>query len=197
MVMAPLRGCKPQVPPKAGTRKIGGGRKRKKGIIMEKKDNNIINSLKRLERVGDETSRVTQKLKNACTEVADMICKVVEKSGIIDVPGYYEGFCCYDLPAYLIDENRFAPRGEDIKDKKRHQVKLYVDCDQEWWLSYSHYDIALGKDSLNEYPDRSDALAFAWVVSKGLIDAVADWIEQEKSKSEKRTAMLEQAGGVE
>ena len=41
-------------------------------------NNSIINSLKRLERVGQETSRVTKKLKLACEEVGELLEEKLE-----------------------------------------------------------------------------------------------------------------------
>lgn len=160
---------------------------------MEKKDNSIINSLKRLERVGDETSHVTQKLKDACVEVAHKILDTIKESGIIDVPDCYDGIVEYQLPCYLVNEGRFTTKKSEREDasKRRHIIRLYVDFSGEWWLAYNDCDVTSSK--LTEEPSRDDALSFAWIVSKGLIDAVADWIEWEREKDEKRTAMLEQA----
>jgi hypothetical protein len=154
------------------------------------KDNSIINSLKRLERVGDETSRVTQKLKDACVNVAQEILEVIKDSGIIDVPDYYDGIVEYQLPCYLVDEERFTTQKAEKEDtnKKRHIVRLYVDCQDNWWLAYN--DSGVTNSKLTGEPSREDALSFAWIVSKGLVGAVAGWIEAEKKKDEKRIEML-------
>jgi len=49
------------------------------------KTNSIIDSLKRLEKVGEETRIVTQKLKKSAVEVAKNIIGIVENSGCFDI----------------------------------------------------------------------------------------------------------------
>ncbi len=155
------------------------------------KSNDIINSLKRLERVGDETSRVTQKLKASCVNVAQKILDIIKDSGIIDVPDYYYRLEAYNLPCYLVDKKRFTMKKSEIEDvnERRHIVRLYVDCQDNWWLAYDDCDVTDSK--LTEMPSRSDALSFSWIVNRGLIQAVANWIESEKQKTLKRIQMIE------
>jgi len=54
----------------------------------------LINSLKRLERVGSENSRCTEKLREAVREVADIICDQIEVPAypieLLDLPRNYQ-----------------------------------------------------------------------------------------------------------
>lgn len=56
--------------------------------------NSVINSLKRLERVGSENSRCTEKLRESVREIADLICDQIEspawQSPRMDLPRHYQ-----------------------------------------------------------------------------------------------------------
>jgi hypothetical protein len=157
-----------------------------KGIIME--NNSITNSLKRLERAGDESSKTTAKLKLACEEVAKEIIDIIKESGIIDDIDYEDFHAAYTLPAYNLDTGKFTRDEKEIKAAKAiHRVWLVqrfvpgVGC--RWHLSYvanEYYNCFLDAS-----PSRGDALSFSYIIAKGLLDAVREWIESENQKSTK------------
>ena len=56
-----------------------------KGEYYSRKPNSIINSLKRLERTGNELSKSNQKLMTAAREVADKIAGILVDAGLVDM----------------------------------------------------------------------------------------------------------------
>lgn len=146
-----------------------------------KQDNSIINSLKRLERSGSESSRATEKLIKACKTVASAI------SDNNDFPSYRR------MPRdYMIVEKggdrypvaRFLTiLGSDIDEYGRPCIAAYLDG----LGSYLYNDFTMWIDA----PTRQAALQFAADIADGLLDEIADWLEARKSESESATEALE------
>jgi hypothetical protein len=152
------------------------------------KPNSIINSLQRLRRAGEETSKTTVKLKAACEEVAKEIIDIIKESGIIDDIDYEDFHTAYTLPAYNLDTGKFTRDEKEIKAAKSiHRVwlvqRFFPDVGCRWHLSYVSSEYC--SYYLDTNPTREDALSFSWIIAKGLLDAVREWIEGENTKSTK------------
>ena len=145
-------------------------------------NNSIINSLKRLERVGNETSRVTAKLKTACNEVAKKIVEIMKSKCEDAKKDYYPG----EFPQVQL------PRGYRV-------ILIDTENDYRWTL------IRKTQDEWQDHPyDRSlaympndmtrgDALQFAKDISEGLLDEIAEWVEKKKLESEEALKTIESA----
>ena len=141
------------------------------------KSNSIINSLKRLERVGSETSIATKKLKTAVEEVADNIFKIVEQ--------FKNDFEC-------LEEFKFT--------KITKSLFLYEDVntttvvwDTDGNLDETNFDEKRYDVRYSSYMTRECALSFAKAVSEGLLDEVADWVESKKVAAEKGLKQIKTA----
>jgi len=107
-------------------------------------DNSIINSLKRLERSGDERSKATQKLRDAAQELCVYLLK--------------------NLPS------NFAISGAEYGDFLRIKdgAEIYV---REMGTYYDY--------GPNGGMGRSKALGLARAIADGLLDTIADQLEQD------------------
>jgi hypothetical protein len=131
----------------------------------------IIDDVKRLERAGDENSRVTTKLKHAVDSVAS---KILENLGALR-PGMRHA---HDYEYVKIADRLFFGR---------HSKDLYFDYDGELDLeNEEHY--CLTSDS--RYPYREVSLHFAKAVAKGLLQEVAVYIETANKQAEKISKTL-------
>jgi hypothetical protein len=126
---------------------------------MEK--NSIINSLKRLERVGSETSRVTQKLKKSVEDVAKKILDSMEAFRVND----------HDFYLSKISDKLFYTSYQAI-------LILYWDIDGKLYDGNA-FDYALMPD--NCYVSLDIALDFSKAIANGLLKKIADFIEKEKA----------------
>lgn len=159
--------------------------------------NSIINSLKRLERVGSETSVVTQKLKKSCEEIADRIFDI-----------------CKDY------SNVFDPHNEEIswtkiagdynKETKKHSNSLWIietmgskDLYYESVDNLSWENIMYNSELAEAYQirysgcvSRETCLAFAKHISNGLLNEVVVWVENKKKSAEKALEQLEENKAV-
>jgi len=143
-------------------------------------NNSIINSLKRLERVGSETSRVTEKLKEACNEVA---IKIVEQ-----LKSY-----CEDVTSPMPGEFREIKLPENYS-----MIKIDTEDTTRWTL------IVPSQDVWEDHPynrslayctgdiTRHDALRFSKAISEGLLEKIADWLEGKKAIAEKALKKIEE-----
>jgi hypothetical protein len=122
-------------------------------------NSNIINSLKRLERVGSETSIVTTKLKKAVETIADKLEN--EISPLFDN--------CDEYDFYLITGCLYYRDGN-----------LYYDYDGDLSLdNIEDYALVPGSGLVS----RKTALEFAHAVSeKNLLNGVIKWIEERWKK---------------
>jgi hypothetical protein len=148
---------------------------------MENTDNSIINSLKRLERVGSESSKATEKLKDACIEMADYITSL---SGIADRVA--------DIPDGLIE----LPRGYAVGwpgCDRRSDVYLYSAPNS------NHYGLRHAISSRDADLrgtlglDRYIALKFAADIASGLLDEIADWLESRTKKDNEASEQIKNA----
>ena len=129
--------------------------------------NSVINALKRLERAGSEDSKATQKLCEAAAEVAEVIIKNVPVG--VPLPRSYEvvkrhSNISYEL--FLINSD-----GEYIDG-----IGRYLHGDLQCWIPEQKRNVVLN---------------FAQDIATGLLDEIADFIEQEAMKSNKATETLE------
>lgn len=144
----------------------------------------IIDSLKRLERSGQENSRATKKLKESANELADFIiesapCKVVLPMGYkVDKVVYHDHYKMQDprdgwdyclMTPYKFD-NQFAC-GYDVLGVKRDGTTTYG----------TYLRIA----------SRETVLKFAKDISDGLLDKIADFLDKLKTQAEKATQTLD------
>jgi len=132
--------------------------------------NSIINSLKRLERAGQENSRYTQKVREATSEVADLIatCSISPLTENLTL--------LRELDIYPLGKYSFI-RGM--------QGKVLIKLNDEI-LNPSGY---LPSDG----PSRNTCLEFAKDIADGLIDAIAEEVEVENRKLQEAEEALENA----
>jgi hypothetical protein len=145
--------------------------KKCKEIIME---NSIINSLKRLERVGGESSRVTQKLFESCIKIGDFICKQVPSN--VELPrGYEKVIRHHEFGWEILKLNDVSEyeRGGNI-----NVTSQYINGDFNYWINGI---------------TRKLALIFAKDISEGLLDEISEFLEKRKKESEKAIEILENA----
>lgn len=140
------------------------------------KNNSIINSLKRLERVGDETSRVTEKLKNAACEVANKIYGMV-----ID---YRREYRAHEIMKYTRITGANKQPGLFIVETSGG-VCLAYDYDTEMH-EYNYQDYILSSDM-----HRDMALRFSKLIANGVLDKIVDWLEKKKKKGQEAIEVLE------
>ena len=144
--------------------------------VGENMSNNIINSLKRLERLRQENSRATQKAKEAAQKVASMI---------------------YDqIHPILFERANQVLENDYVYWKRIHGDLWYVntgsgyicmDINDE--MNGGNYD----NYKLETNVSRSCALSFSAAIADDLLEKVADFVESEKIKSEKAVKVLESA----
>lgn len=137
---------------------------------------NIINSLKRLERVGSETSITTRKLQMACEEIAKKI-----EENILPLIGE-----CVDPQLIKITDNLYVAKCGDSGSL----IFDYGGCADV----INHQEYILYQSA--RYVSRRTALAFAQAISENdLLEKVTDWIENRKNEMEKAIKILESKGG--
>lgn len=135
---------------------------------MEKKDNNsLINSLKRLERAGEENSATIQKLKEATEKVAKKLDELIRPN--MTFPYLDDSFHKIVRSLYYFDGN------------------LIWDYDREAQpYTFHDYDL-LPKD---RYVSRKLALDFAKAIADGMLDEIADWIEKKTKQNQEAIEKL-------
>jgi len=136
----------------------------------------VIDSLKRLERVGDEYSKTTQKLIDAAGQLSSLIVKMYSPRGKekIEVRIEYE------------PQKRFVAGRETAFP------------DSEWYTVEASGVYRV--DSAIEYvaANRDAALRFSRSVAKGLIDRIVRDLEVRNEESQKGSDVLEDAAkGIE
>lgn len=142
---------------------------------------NIVNSLKRLERAGSAASRASEKLFEAALDVAGEIEKNVENADAVGVnlPRGYHVFrqksnigSCLFLSRFTgeFDEQYGYPKSESIDGTG----------------GYLHGDFH------SEAPEatRESVLQFAKDVSEGLLDEIAEFLEKRTAVSDSATDKL-------
>ena len=134
-------------------------------------DKPLIDSLKRLEKVGEDTTIVTQKLKEAVETLSKQILKTIYDS-LIKQPIY----------SFVL-----------ITDS------LYYSYWNGTFTLYWDYDGSLSLDNAvcyelspdNGFVSRVVALDFAKAVSAGLLDRITKWLDQKKAETEAALSNLE------
>lgn len=138
---------------------------------------NLINSLKRLERAGAENSRATKKLHEAAAEVADRIERLVP-SGVRLPRGYI-----VDGVKSNVGYARFLKREDDEWDEWGEPTYTWIDGTG----SYLHGDFHCWIPAQT----RAGSLQFAKDVAEGLLDEIAAFLEEWAAKNDEATAILE------
>ena len=147
------------------------------------KNNSIINSLKRLERVGEETSIVTEKLKKSCEEVATKVlnictdnlefsksCFSAKESGCM--------FSSFELPDGII----------------------YARCNFEhggWLMINNNYDEFDYKEySIDHKASRNNALKFSRMIADGWLDKFTEYLEARNRKTKEALKDIEEVNNT-
>ncbi len=134
----------------------------------------IIDDLKRLERVGSETSRVTEKLRKAASRVAGEIVK--------SIPDECHGY---------------LPRGYSIANVYSQNMNsgesYLVNAGGQWLETSGGYLFGDFNCPLPDSPSRQSLLDFARDISDGLLAEIADWIDERKQEAINATEKLESA----
>lgn len=131
------------------------------------KNNSIINAVKRLERAGSENSKATQKLFEAALDVAYLIEKTVPVN--VQLPRGYKVIRRYSNSGselFLINSD-----GEYIDGTGR-----YLHGDFNCWIPEQK---------------REAILDFAADIADGLLDEIAEFIEQQARKANEAAELLE------
>ena len=134
-------------------------------------ETNIINALKRLERLGQENSRVTEKARKATNEIEKKLAEILPRN--VPLPGnyevvYYGGYEDWIL-AYGVTEN---PYGGDDEIRKNNNT---------YWATKIHN------------APRGVILKFSADIANGLLDRFADFMEARKAEIEEKAKILEDA----
>lgn len=137
-------------------------------------DNSIINAVKRLERLGSEHSKVTEKLVKSCNRVAEFLMDNVPQ-WVSFGPEYR--FIKPEVPAYKIWEGDFDEERDTYKAPK-YSVRWH---DPENSNLYDGTVLKMGEVTIFSGRDwsRNQALEFAADVANGLLNNASDAIEKE------------------
>lgn len=156
-------------------------------------ENAIINSLKRLERAGEENSKTNQKLKDATYKVADIIAKQLDAVlGLERTRGDYlngEELAHEDiLEEYDLFIRRFWSDSDGWYEKAMLQKG---DC----CLNITKAEMQQLDDSYDDHylreTHRKDALIFANDIANGLLDKIANLIEEKIAEMKSTLDILE------
>lgn len=138
-----------------------------------KKDNSIINSLKRLERVGEETSVVTQKLKYSCEEVAGKIYDICHENLKFGENNDEYIFSSFELPAGI----RFT--------KNNFKNTSYL------MIRRGYGEENLQEYTLDENVSRENALKFSKMIADGWLDKFTNFLKDRKAEELEATQIFE------
>jgi hypothetical protein len=139
-------------------------------------NNSIINSLKRLERVGSETSIVTQKLRESASELAEV---VIDK---LEMLGDRENTAIMGWRVRKVRSNvatrYFLVTGDDYDEEFIHNSadSYYMHGDFNCWIPGCK---------------RDTVLKFAKDVKNGLLDELAEALEEQKEEAKKALKKIE------
>lgn len=145
------------------------------------KNNTIINSLKRLERAGEENSRVTEKLKNSCEEIADKILKMFPD---IEDHGYSAGE--YPVGSKIISDNLAIIQYYKNNCGECLHVVFRDEFQEEQYGAIELYTLNIANSITRER-----ALRFAKIIAEGELDRIAEKLESENSTSQTAIKILE------
>jgi hypothetical protein len=145
------------------------------------KNNSIINSLKRLERVGSETSRVTKKLKKAASDVANLIFeKVLPFKNDFDE---YEGITW----TRITGENEKS--GLFLVETRDDICLIYDYAYEANMYNFEKYMISESTTYQHEF-SRNIALRLSSLISGDILNEVAMFIERKNNYSKKMTKKI-------
>ena len=127
--------------------------------------NSIISSLKRLERVGSETSKATKKFKRSVEEVGQKIFKITSEFRKQEEVDNYQ-------------YTKIAKKLFLVEWLNSNSVKLCYD-----------FDGKLGEDNCESYridswPEREVCLHFSYAIAEGLLEEVAKWVSFKKIETD-------------
>ena len=145
---------------------------------LTQKSNSIINSVKRLERAGAESSRMTKKLKAACEEVAQMI--IDKCPAYIELPRKYKVVKCQYLDAHM---NIDSDDGWDWCLKTSNSSGHTLD---DRWYVFGVKEIGHTPNPSYEGltpANRETCLKFSKDIAEGLLDEVAELLEKRAEES--------------
>jgi hypothetical protein len=143
----------------------------------------IIDSLKRLERAGSESSRVTAKLHEAAEQVANLICDQAPVG--VELP---RGYCVVDQRSN-IGSSTFLTRRERAEDDEYGDGDGFVTIFVNGTGGYLHGDFHCPIPRQT----RDGSLAFAADIAGGLLDEIAAFIEARNAEAERAVAALDDA----
>ena len=135
---------------------------------MTQKNNSIINSLKRLERLGDENSRLTQKARKAANEVEKMIVDIMPLN--VSLPEDYR----------LVSHNDGYYLCYEIDDEDGGDVN--------YWIGSCCYPAIKIYDG-----SRNTILKFSKDLANGLLEKFADFMEKRNAETENASTVIEKA----
>jgi hypothetical protein len=138
----------------------------------------VINAVKRLERAGDENSKATAKLHEAARNVAALIINRVPVG--VQLP---RGYRVKKVKSNVGSAEFLTLRGEQGE---------YGEYDYYWIDGTGGY---LHRDFNAAIPaqTRAGSLRFAKDIAEGLLNEIAEFLEQRKAESESAAAALAQA----
>lgn len=149
--------------------KKAGGRKTQEVCIKMKNTNDVINSVKRLQRYGNENSRTTEKLRQAALTVAEFIIQQVGRPYSILPRGYrIEEFTVSGEERLILIAPATWCSGE---------LESFLLCNEELHPTENYY---WGDYIYCKRPSKYTLLKFAEDISSGLLDEIADQIKEEK-----------------
>jgi hypothetical protein len=134
--------------------------------------NSIINAVKRLERVGSEHSKATEKLFAACTEVAGFLLEHVGE----------------DIPFGMRSARISGPAATHPYRVVYHEPEEFTDY-QGYQLEY--FGKVIARTGRPQEWDRRTALGFAADLANGLLDEAIAAVEKETERVNAATQIAE------
>lgn len=136
----------------------------------------LINALNRLERAGNENSRTTLKMREAAVKVADEI--ISNFSGDLELP---RGYCA-------IRQYSGAGSFRQLRNESHETLNSESKIPGEHYLhgDYNRTWRNVGREGLQK---------FAADIAGGLLDEIAEFLEERAAQNEGAAAILESKGG--
>lgn len=143
----------------------------------------IVNALNRLQRAGSESSRCTEKLHDAASEVADQICKAVYQARAVGkrLP---RGYRVVNVKSN-VGNSDFLVWESAKRDEFGYPESLWIDGTGNYLHGDFHAEVPK--------QTREGSLRFAKDVSEGLLDEIAAFLEGLSAQATEATAALEKA----
>lgn len=151
----------------------------------------LMNSLNRLQRAGDNGSKATKKLHEAASTVADEICKSVYAARAVGekLP---RGYRVVNVRSNVGD-NDFLTLDSGKKNLRAGDSEFGYDefiDNHTFWIdgtgSYMHGDF----HCMIPDQEREGSLRFAKDIAEGLLDEIASFLEARETEAEKMSVIL-------